>query len=621
MSQSAKRKDVNGRWAGLIGLFLILAVTVVYLQVGGFEFLNFDDDSYITKNPHVLSGLTAENVNWAFRTSHTGNWHPLTWISHMIDVEFFGMKAGMHHLVNLLFHIANTLLLFIIFRRMTGAFWKSALVAALFALHPLHVESVAWVAERKDVLSTFFWMLALLSYLRYTARPGTGRYAAVFFFFILGLLSKPMVVTFPFVILLLDWWPLQRMRGSMGETVPVTEKEGERRRESIHFLIMEKVPFFLCTVLFSVVTYLVQRQAGSVRPFDQVHLADRVANAVISYAAYMGKLFRPVDLAVFYPYPRGFEPLVLWGSVLILLAAFLLVLLLARKRPWYVVGWLWYLGTLVPVIGLVQVGGQAMADRYTYIPLVGLFIMLAWGLEELSERLRLRTSVRAAALLSLLMGLAVLSWVQVGYWKNNFTLFTHAVEVTRDNDVAFYNLGNVMVMKGNHGGAIQYYSESLRIKPGDVRTLNNLGVTLKETGRLKQAVAHFRKALKVSPGDPQIYRNLADALKKQGVLDDASYNYGNASVCEGNLDDAVVYYEKALKLNPLHAEAHNNLGYVLARRGRIGDAVTHFREAVRLKPGYRDALNNLKGALSAQLSAISEENQKTDCHAACGGSQ
>ncbi len=506
----------------LICLFLVIATLAVYWQVRNHEFVAYDDGLYVTENPYVRAGLTSESILWAFTATHANNWHPLTWLSHMLDVELYGMNPGQHLMTNVLFHIANTLLLFLTLSRMTGqgipltpSLWQSAFVAALFALHPLHVESVAWVAERKDVLSTFFWMLTMLSYAWYVERPGIDRYLPVFLFFMLGLMAKPMLVTLPFVLFLLDCWPLNRFHKDSGIW--------EFRNSKINFSVpqflsssvfLEKIPLLILTAASSVVTYLAQQSVAASLEVCPFHI--RIANALVSYISYIGKMICPVHLALLYPHPRTFPGWQVAGAFFLLALITFLIIRNIRQRPWLAVGWLWYLGTLVPVIGLVQVGLQGMADRYTYIPLIGLFIMIAWGIPELLSPIRIRGwrykkkwgAVFAVILILILMAA---TRMQVRYWKDSVTLFEHSLDVTTDNGAVHCVLGTLFLSRGNPGKAVEHYSEGLRLGPDHALLVhNNLGVALFQKGRVDEAIFHFKKALQIKSD----YANALDNLKK-----------------------------------------------------------------------------------------------------------
>jgi Flp pilus assembly protein TadD len=505
----------------------------------------------------------------------------------MLDCEFYGLNPKGHHLTNVLFHMANTILLFVVLRWMTGAIWRSGLVAALFALHPLHVESVAWAAERKDVLSTFFWMLTMVAYMYYVKRPGTKRYLLVLVSFSLGLMAKPMLVTLPFVLLLLDYWPLNRFQpqATTGSVVyqPLGFRSSGYDKSPVLRAVLEKTPLFVMSLLSCLVTVIAQQKAGAVSALEIVPFKLRIANGLVSLVAYMGKMIWPLDLVVFYPHP-GSE-LQIWKPVaagLFLLIVSTLALWVARRYRYVLVGWLWYLGTLVPVIGLVQVGEQAMADRYTYVPLIGLFIAVVWGFTDLVKGWRSRrylVSVTAAVtLLALMAG----SWLQVGYWKDSIRLFKHALEVTSNNYVAHYTLGNALAKEGNLAGSVSHYHKALQINPNFAEAHNNLGNALALQGNLTGAISHYHKALKINPDHAEAHRNLAVGLDRQGKH-----------------KEALQHYAEALRINPHDAQSHNNLGVALAEQGRLKEAVAHFTEALRIDPNFKEAQRNLE--LSQEL--------------------
>lgn len=476
----------------LIALALVLATLAVYFQAVGHPFITLDDEQYILDNPAVTGGLSGKGIAWAFTSTYAFNWHPVTWISHMLDVELFGLDAGMHHLVNVLLHAANAALLFAVLLGMTGAPWRSGFAAALFALHPLHVESVAWVAERKDVLSTLFLFLTLLAWLRYTQRRKAGWFLGALALFALGLLSKPMLVTLPFLLLLLDAWPLGRLAGA--------QAIGLRRA------LLEKVPFAVLAGASGVLTYLVQQKGGAIGPSEIFPLGVRIANSVVSYADYLIKTFWPSPLAVFYPHPGASLPA--WkiaGAGLLLAAVSVPAILSWRRRPYLTVGWLWYLGTLVPVIGLVQIGRQGSADRYTYIPLIGLFLMAAWGIPELFERWRLKPRALAAAAVAVLVACGALSFRQLGFWRSSERLFTHAIAVTRDNWMAHHSLGAVLIREGKAEEAVNHYYEALRIMPEDPRLHANLSVALLALGRPAEGYSHYLEAQRIQKRLQGIY--------------------------------------------------------------------------------------------------------------------
>ena len=564
----------------LISLFLIVTTLVAFEEVRNHAFLNLDDNVYVTENRQVQSGLTLKSVIWASTRMHAGHWHPLTWLSHMLDCELYGLNPGGHHLTNLLFHIVNTLLLFLVFKRMTGRLWMSGFIAALFALHPLHVESVAWVAERKDVLSTFFWMLTMWFYMRYVEGPGLNRYLLVLLSFTLGLLAKPMLVTLPFVLLLLDYWPLGRFQfaQSSGNLKSPNFKSTSRTdQKSIALcIIREKALLFILSAVSSILTIIAAQRVGAAAPLETYRLGMRFANALVSYVSYIEKMIWPSHLAVFYPYP---ELLPIWkvaGAGLLLVFVSFLAILAARKRPYLVVGWFWYLGTLVPVIGLMQAGSQAMADRFTYVPLIGLFIMIVWGVQDILAGWRYRgvvLSISGGLLLSILI---IITRLQVKHWQNDVTLFKHSVNANTNNYLSHSILGVALYQEGKSQEAIDHFSEALRIKPDHTETHNGLGVVLASQGRYQEAIAHFKEALKIKPDDAGAHNNLGLALERQGKH-----------------QEAMAHYARALRIKPDYAEAHNNLGVFLLRKGKNQEAIPYFTDALRLKPDYAEAHINL----------------------------
>jgi Flp pilus assembly protein TadD len=572
-----------------------VAITLLaFAAVRDFGFVDYDDLDYVAANPHVLPGLTWAGVRWAMTSGYFANWHPLTWISHMLDVQLFGMNAGAHHSINVVLHVANTLLLFGVLRRMTGAVGRSAFVAALFAVHPMHVESVAWVAERKDVLSTFFWMLTMWAYTAYVRQPGWQRYALVIVGFALGLMSKPMLVTLPFVLLLLDVWPLRRPLGRN--------------------LVFEKLPLVALSIASSAVTVLVQRQGGAVVRLDLIPLSTRVANALVAYARYIEKMFWPVDLVAMYPIPRTLpDPGVLAAAVAILLGITVVAIMLVHKRPYLLVGWLWFLGTLVPVIGIVQVGVQSMADRYSYVPLVGLFIMVAWAVPDIvasRPRARMASQIAAAALIA---ACTMVTIRQVRYWSSSRALWQHAVDATRDNYFAQASLGYVLWKEGHAGEAIPHLQESLRIRPDFTEAHNNLGVALAGLGELRDALSQFSEAVRINPEFKAARDNLAATNAKLTTQDTSLTHYvdavraepndlaarnelGAALAAQGRIDDAIEQFRAAINIDPNQPDVHFNLGVMLDQKGRTAEAVDQFRDALRLNPGHfaaREALDRV----------------------------
>lgn len=615
-------KNINKRTLHrdvLVCLFLVIATVAVYWQVRNHGFVNFDDDRYVTENPHVQAGLTRESIIWAFTATDVSNWHPLTWLSHMLDCQIYGLSPKGHHLTNVLFHLANTVLLFLILKWMTGALWRSTFVAALFALHPLHVESVAWVAERKDVLSTFFWMLTIWAYLRYVERPAVNRYLLILFSLTLGLIAKPMLVTLPFVLLLLDYWPLDRFQLSQSGSAHPTKTHlsliATKLRAENFRLLWEKVPLLALAAISSIVTFLVQRSGASVGDWDIYPAGLRIANALVAYVSYIGKMIWPQNLAVFYPH-QG-QSLQLWqaaGACLLLGLISVAVLRRARLHPYLVVGWFWYLGTLVPVIGLVQIGAQAMADRYTYVPLIGLFIMITWGIPELSAKWPYRRIGLALAAGAALAASMTLTWSQLHHWKNTVTLFEHALDVTANNYLAHNNLGIAYARQGKIDKAVNHYTKALQFKPNFPRAHNNLGNAYARQGRQDKAISHYTMALQIKPDFAGAHNNLGNALAGQGKIEaalfhfsraqelqpdfaEASFNLGSVLARQGRMDEALAHFTRAVELKPDFAEAHNSLGVVLANKGNLDDAIVHFHEALRLKPTFVQAQNNLTIAL------------------------
>ncbi len=550
----------------LVCILLIVATFVVYGQVRNHEFIDYDDNTHVFENPHVREGLTPESIIWAFTATQGVLWHPLTWLSFMVDYELFGLNPGWYHLVNVLFHIANTLILFLFLRYITGALWRSAFVAALFALHPLHVESVAWVTERKDVLSIFFMMLAMWMYVKYAERPSVKKYFLILLFFVLGLMAKPMIVTFPFVLLLLDYWPLGRFKTGEGGRKSMTGEPLTHRYKRItnYQLIMEKIPFFALSAARSIFTFFEVEIGLTLYPVGSISMVHRITNAIVSYVVYIGKMFWPNRLAIFYPHKGANLPV--WQVVfagLFLIGVTVIVIRLARRFAYLPVGWFWYIGTLVPVIGL---GEKAMADRYTYMTVIGLYVIIAWVVHDISARWGHRRMILILSAGIVLTSLAINSWLQVRLWKDSVTLFEHSLNVTEDNYVLHYGLGQTLRRQEKIDEAVIHYKEALRIHPEFYEPNDALGSILAQRGDLDQAIKYFREAVRINPYDPQVLSNLGLALGMQG-----------------RLDEAVSYYRKALKINPNLARTHYNLGYALNLQGKTGEAEIHFREATRLQ--------------------------------------
>jgi protein O-mannosyl-transferase len=636
--------------AWLLAVWLVLGTMALYWSATRCDFVNLDDSLHVTANVQVQKGLTLDSLKWAWLNPVNCIWHPVTVWSHMLDCQLFGLNPWGHHLSSVLLHAVNTGLVFLMLRGLTGARWRSVLVAALFGWHPLHVESVAWVAERKDVLSSFFGLLALMAYARYaqvqslkskvqSLKPEAGTedaesgmqkpaipntqhatrlashactfYLLSLFCFALGLMSKPMLVTWPCVMLLLDYWPLRRNAecrirnaesdaGAAGQwrTLPWTK------------LVWEKAPFFVLAVAASVVTFVVQQRAGALAAVENLPLGARSGNALISYGRYLGKLFWPTELAVFYPHPRQW-PLgqVLLAGVL-LLGLSVLVWLVRRRYPYLLVGWLWFCGTLAPVSQVVQTGGHAMADRYTYLPSLGMLILTVWGVRELTRRWRycaLAVSVAGGATLVVCLEL---TRQQIGFWKDSETLFRHALDVTENNHLAHCALANALLEKGQIDDALRQLHEALRLRPGFAGAHNLLGVTLAKKGQIDEAVSQIQEALRLKPDCAEAYYNLGTALNEKGQNDEAirqfqaairlkpdyaeaHYNLGAALDRKGQTDEAIRQYQEALRAKPNYADVHNNLGIALGKKSQVDEAIRQFQEAIRLKPDHADARYNL----------------------------
>jgi tetratricopeptide (TPR) repeat protein len=604
-----KNTFFNVRPGILICLFFVIAILLVYWQVRNYSFVNYDDRQYVTHNHHVNTGFTLESIKWSFTAIHASNWHPVTWLSHMLDSQIYGMNAGHHHMTNVLLHILNTLLVFLVLKRMTGKLWHSSFVAALFALHPLHVESVAWVAERKDLLSTFFWMLALWSYTRYVEGSAFKHYLLVVLFFIIGLMAKPMLVTLPFLLVLLDYWPLRRFELAPGDPI-----NSQHRRFNFG-LIYEKIPLFFLSALSSIVTYIAQESSGAVNSLAVIPFHIRIANATVSYVSYIGKMIWPHHLAVFYPYPEAIELWKVAGAGVLLGIISVAVCRMVRTKPYFAVGWFWYIGTLVPVIGIVQVGVQKMADRYTYVSLIGLFIIIAWGVSDILDKWRYKRIILAGSTIVVLSAFTIYTWFQIKNWQNSITLFEHALNVTVDNSVAHINLGEALAGQGKTEDAIRHYNEALRIKPNLAAPLLNLGVALREKGEIDEAVKHFSRILRFKSDCVEAYYELAETLKKKGDVDGAVkyyldairikpdqarlYNNLGAILADKNKPgQAREYFYKALEVDPNYAGAYYNLGKISANQGQIQDAILNYRNAFRLDPDMTEALYHLSWILA-----------------------
>jgi len=545
--KDGKHKLFTGKGRDIaVCLFIAIITLFLYGRVITYDFVNFDDNLYVTANKNVQSGITLKSIIWAFSFNEVAYWHPLSLISHMIDCRIFGLNAGMHHLINLFLHIASSILLFFILKHATGALWRSAIVASLFAIHPINVESVAWIAERKNVLSTFFWMLTMFAYIFYAKRPAVYRYLTVMFFFVLGLLSKPMLITLPFVLLLFDFWPLERIKPGLGKGI-------------LSKIIFEKVPLIIFSLISVVVSSFSLKYARIFVSQESVPFDLRIENAFVSYLKYIAKIVWPQNLAVNYPFPSVVPLWHIIGSVIFVLAVSAFALSAAKKRGYIFTGWFWYAGTLLPVTGIVQGGlWPSMADRWAYIPVAGVLVLLVWGLHELFvERFKINKLLICFTGIACLSVMVPVTYLQVGYWKNSYTLFKHALEVTEGNFLAHNNMGSYLLRQGG----------------------------------LKEAKLHFLEALVINP-------HYEEALNNIGII-----SYG-----EGRYYEAIDYYLKALKENPDYPEAHNNLGVAMIAVGRTEDAVFHFEKALIINPKDGGALGNLKKALKIKTGSDKKEN-------------
>ena len=551
---------------GMAILLLIAIFVLAYAPATNFPFVNFDDNEYVTDVPQIQQGLSWDSFMWAMTTMEAAFWHPLTWLSHILAYQLFGLNPAGHHLTSLLLHLANVLLLFGVLHQMTGAVWRSALVAALFALHPLNVESVAWVAERKNVLSTLFWLLTMAAYVGYVRKPVWQRYVGMMGIFVLGLMAKPMLVTLPCVLLLLDYWPLGRLG-----------KEWREFRMRLPRLVVEKLPLFIPVAVVSVLAIQAQSRAGALSSWEGLPLGTRVANAVLSYGLYLKKMVWPTDLAVFYPHPgNSWEIGSVALAVLLLGGISLGVWWQGRSYRYLVVGWLWYVGTLFPVSGLIQVGSHAMADRYAYVPLMGLFIMLIWGVAEMTERVRLRREWLVGAVLCLLVALTVLTRVQLSYWKSTTRLFEHALLVTSHNHLAHNALSVEYMEEKEFGKAIEHLAQALIMYPRYADAHNNLGLALVRQDRLEDAKHHYLQAIQIAPNSYAAHNNLGLTL-----------------LTTEKVDEAIDHFSRALALNPYYAEAHNNLGTAKLKKGHRTEAMESFRKAAELRPSFAEAYYNV----------------------------
>jgi protein O-mannosyl-transferase len=589
-----RKEPIASRRALYVSVFLVAITWLVFGQTLGHDFVNFDDHVYVYDNPLVAKGVTVDGVIGAFTHAHARNWHPLTTISHMLDCQLYGLKAGGHHFTNVLLHTVAVLLLFAVLRDMTGAFWRSAFVATLFAIHPLHVESVAWVAERKDVLSAVFFMLALGAYVRYVRAPSIGRYVAVAFLFALGLMSKPMLVTLPFVLLLLDYWPLHRFEKPSSAKSKSKSRSWLDRQSIPRQLILEKIPLLALSAGSCVATLLAQSQrTGSI---DQLPFIWRVNNAFVSYVTYLWEMFWPARLAVFYPHPNNRLPL--WEILLaiaFLAAATVIALFLRKKRPYTLTGWFWYLGMLVPVIGFVQVGEQAHADRYTYLPQIGLYLLITWAATDLTALWRRRREFLVIGAAATIAVLSYCALIQTSHWKNSERLWTHALAVTPNNDVAHNNLGFLFLRRGELDQAISHFQTALNIRSSNAEAHynlgaalihNNLGNALARKGLTDEAIGHYQEAVRL-----------------RSDYADAHYNFGSVLLQKGRIDEAIAHWQKALAIQPYDGDVHTSLGNAFLEKGLVKEAINHYQQALEIAPQDVLAQNNLAWILATSSDA------------------
>lgn len=572
----------------LVCLFLILSIVAVYYQVYSFEFINLDTAQYVYQNIHVKRGITLDNIIWAFSTTTASNWHPITWLSHMIDVELFGLNSGAHHAVNVLFHIINSLTLYCIIKKLSGSLWSSCFIASLFALHPLHVESVVWVAERKDVLSTMFGFFSIISYCYYTEKDERLYYLLVIMFFLLSLLSKPMLVTLPCILLLMDYWPLNRLTKHINVTT----------KYYYFSLLVEKIPLFLLSIASSVVTMYVQHSGGAMASTSVIPIYSRIFNAVNSYVKYVFLTFYPIKLTVIYPYPKEISFYNTLFSITILLLITCYSLWNIRKLAWLFVGWFFFLGTLLPVIGIIQVGLQAMGDRYTYVPLIGIFIIIANSIaggssyfnRQFSFKETSRKALKWILGFSIILIFAVISHKQAGYWKNSITLFSRAIDITENNYVAHNSLGAAFLSKQEYQKADEHFRTSINIMPYSELAYFNYGVSLGSQGNIEEAVKQYQIAIKLRPDLKYAYINIANLY------------YGM-----GNYSEAMKYYVDAYRIDNIDVKVINSIGVLMFKFGDIDKGISFFQRALEIDPDYSEARNNL-----TKIESIKKEKEKEE---------
>jgi len=612
MKDHSKNSDVMRRYKHFsIGALIILLTIIVYWQVGSHEFINFDDDIYVYENAHVKNGITIEGVKWSFslpEEKRHAYWHPITWISHMLDVQLYGLHSGFHHLTNLFLHVLNSILLFFMLYKMTSDLWKCAFVAALFALHPINVDSVAWLAERKNVLSSFFWMITITAYIYYAERPDIKKYLLMCILFVSGLLAKPMIITLPFVLLLLDYWPLGRIRFFFGKEKSMVNTT---KNVTVYRLIMEKVPLLILSLgsVYTVTFSLRHIENITINGSTTIYL--RLQNALVSYIKYIWKMLFPRDFTIFYPYPEFISFWKVLGAIAVILLITFLALNYSRKYAFFIVGWFWYLGTLVPVLGLIQSGlWPEIADRWAYIPLIGLYIVIAWGVPALLPEIRYKDSILKLLGFGVIVSLMILTKVQVGYWRNNFTLYEHALKINTENFVAHGNLGYAFHEQGEIDKAIMHYEKSLRINPQLASIQTKLGSAYNKKGRIEDAIERLNVALIIDPDFIKAHNELASLLLDQGFIDEAidhflkvqnimphrkeSYqNLAAAYLKKGKQDETIKNLSEVLRIDPNDSEAYNHLGTIYLIQGDLEGAVSNFINSLRIEPSNPQVHYNL----------------------------
>jgi len=564
-----EKNNISRKQSMLVILILTMMVLGIYWPVQDYGFINFDDDVYVTQNINVQSDITCDGLRWAFSTKYFGLWNPLTWLSLMLDYQLFGLNAGGYHWTNVIFHILNSVLLFFLFKNLTGAVWRSAFVAALFAVHPINVESVVWIAERKNVLSTFFWMTTMLCYVWYAKRPGWKRYVPVLISFAMGLMSKPMLVTLPFVLLLIDYWPLNRTAIAIEET---TGHPLNLKKEKISFLIMEKIPLF---ILSAIVIFLT---IGAPRTDQTIYttFAWRMGNVVFSYVAYLKNLFSPLDLHVYYlslsvPFWK------LFACAVFLIFVTIFVCRYFKRHPYLPVGWFWYLGTFVPVIGFIQIADHTMADRYAYVPFIGIFMMIAWGGEKVFPKTVFLKKILIVLFILIIIFFAVTSRNQIKIWENTVTLFNHVIEKDPKNHLAYQVIGQEMAKRGEHEKALTYFDTALKIHPQFFPAYSNKALVLKKMGKHDEAMKNFETAGRLNKNSPELFYNL-------------SFIY----LEEGNYEESLQYALKAIRIKPDYEEAYNIAGIASVEAGKIKEGIDYFQKSLRINPRNLHAQRNLK---------------------------